>query len=595
MPRTRKRITNRGTMADSEMRKAADICLQENQSIRSVAASFNICHVSLSRYIKKLKLHQNGRGDKPVFGYRAHNKVFNQFQENQLSEYIKNSADMYFGLSPTAIRKLAFDFSLKLNLKVPKNWTDNEHAGIDWFTAFLKRNPTLSIRQPEATSISRAMNFNPANIKLFMDKYESVLLKYKFEAQHIYNLDETGITTVQNTEKVVALKGKKQIGAITSGERGTLVTMCLAVNATGNFIPPMFIFPRVNYKDFFIRGGPTGCIGAANKSGWMQGEEFLIFMKHFANYVRPSVDRKILVLLDNHESHLFLPVIDFCREVGIVLLSFPPHCSHKIQPLDRSVYGPFKKCVNQNMTAWMHNNPGKRITIYDIPHISSGAIISAATPKNILKGFSVSGIWPFNRDAFSEDEYAPSTVTDIMIDIQTQTSSELVKNVETTPTIQPEKIILNDVDQQPSKILITPEHIKPYPKVQFQEKALKKRGRKKGKTAILTDTPEKIELENKVTNTAKRSLQFKENKKKSRKIKKLKTVPKKNKKKIVDSEEEDETFCLVCGDTYSNSKNKETWIQCLKCKFWAHENCTDLTKMTAFYKCDNCEADEVGA
>lgn len=35
------------------------------------------------------------------------------------------------------------------------------------------------------------MNFNPANVKLFMDKYESVMLKYKFEAHHIYNLDRT--------------------------------------------------------------------------------------------------------------------------------------------------------------------------------------------------------------------------------------------------------------------------------------------------------------------------------------------------------------------------------------------------------------------
>jgi len=293
------------------------------------------------------------------------------------------------------------------------------------------------------------------------------------------------------------------------------------------------------------------------------GEEFLTFMKHFANHTRPSVDRKILVLLDNHVSHLFLPVIDFCRSVGIVLLSFPPHCSHKLQPLDRSVYGPFKKFINQNMTAWMHNNPEKRITIYDIPHISCGAIISAATPKNILNGFSVSGIWPFNRDAFSEDEYAPSSVTDIMIDIQAQTSSEPVKHVEATdtPSFQSEKIILHDVDQQPSETMISPEQIKPYPKVQFKEKALKKGGRKKGKTAILTDTPEKIELENKVTNTAKRSLQFKENNKIPKKVKKSKTVPKKNKKKIVDSEEEEETFCLVCGDTYSNSKNKETWIQ----------------------------------
>jgi len=46
---------------------------------------------------------------------------------------------MYFGLSPIAIRKLAFDFSLKLNLKVPKTWTDKNQAEIDWFSAFLKK------------------------------------------------------------------------------------------------------------------------------------------------------------------------------------------------------------------------------------------------------------------------------------------------------------------------------------------------------------------------------------------------------------------------------------------------------------------------
>lgn len=61
----------------------------------------------------------------------------------------------------------------------------------------------------------------------------------------------------------------------------------------------------------------------------------------------------MLVLLDNHESHLYLPVIDFCREYGVVLLSFLPHCSYKLQPLDRSVYGPFKKFVNREMDQCM--------------------------------------------------------------------------------------------------------------------------------------------------------------------------------------------------------------------------------------------------
>ena len=48
-----------------------------------------------------------------------------------------------------------------------------------------------------------------------------------------------------------------------------------------------------------------------------------------------------------------------CKNNGVVILSFPPHCSHELQPLDRSVYGPLKKYVNSFCDSWMRNNPGK--------------------------------------------------------------------------------------------------------------------------------------------------------------------------------------------------------------------------------------------
>ncbi|XP_060878158.1 uncharacterized protein LOC132950650 [Metopolophium dirhodum] len=397
MPRIRQRTTNRGNNSEA-IKRAAEICIKENKSERSVANQFEICHVSLNRYIKKLKAHRDTGGPLPECGYRPHTRIFNNLQESMLTNYLKNCADMYFGLSPKDVKKLVYEFAIKLDLKIPPSWTKYEFAGDDWFSSFLKRNNTLSIRKPEATSLARAMNFNPVNVKKCMDKYDSVLMKYKFEAHQIYNLDETGITTVQNPGKIVAQKGKKQVGAITSSERGTLVTMCLAVSALENTIPPMFVFPRVNYKDHFIRGGPPGCVGTSNKSGWMQGDQFLEFMQHFVNHVRLTQEKKVLILLDNHESHLYLPVIDFCRENGVVLLSFPPHCSHKLQPLDRSVFGPFKKCINQEMDSWIKSNPGKRFTIYDLPSVTSNALVNAATPKNIINGFSVSGVWPFNRN-----------------------------------------------------------------------------------------------------------------------------------------------------------------------------------------------------
>jgi hypothetical protein len=64
MPRIRQRTTNRGT--DSEaIKRAAEICINENKSERSVANQFEICHVSLNRYIKKLKAHRDSGGPLP--------------------------------------------------------------------------------------------------------------------------------------------------------------------------------------------------------------------------------------------------------------------------------------------------------------------------------------------------------------------------------------------------------------------------------------------------------------------------------------------------------------------------------------------------
>jgi len=53
------------------------------------------------------------------------------------------------------------------------------------------------------------------------------------------------------------------------------------------------------------------------------------------------------------------------------------------------------------------------MTIYDIPQILAGALPDAVLPRNIMSGFKVSGIWPFDRNIFREDEFAQSLVSDI--------------------------------------------------------------------------------------------------------------------------------------------------------------------------------------
>ncbi len=40
------------------------------------------------------------------------------------------------------------------------------------------------------------------------------------------------------------------------------------INAIGNHVPPYFVFPHVNYKEFMIVGAAPQLDGTANPSGW---------------------------------------------------------------------------------------------------------------------------------------------------------------------------------------------------------------------------------------------------------------------------------------------------------------------------------------
>lgn len=588
----RPRKTSRGTIAPEKYAEACEIVIKQKESIRSVATRFSMCHVTLSRYVTKYK-----KENAVKTGYAPYNKVFTAEQEIDLAQHCKIASQLYFGLTTKDLRKLAYAYAKANNLKYPQKWDETELASLDWYKAFMKRHPSLSVRRPEATSIARAMNFNKPNVENFFDKWGELLDRLKCQPQNIYNIDETGVTTTQKPSRVIAVKGTKQVGAITSQERGTLVTVCLAVNAIGNAVPPFFVFPRKNFQPHFVRDGPPGCDGSGNKSGWMQDEDFLLFMKHFAKFAKPSKENPVVTILDNHSSHINIPVIQYCKKNFISILSFPPHTSHKLQPLDRTVFGPLKIKFNIAADHWMKNHPGQRMSIYDLPGLVKEAFSHAAIPVNIAQGFACTGIWPYNKDIFSDIDFAPASVTDQPIsevtteqsDQQETLSTELDNNESSSVPSASRQILPQtsvqstlSVTSQTSPHRTSLSDLSPLPKAPTRLKS--KTGRSKGKSAIYTDTPEKEELEAK-----KRKIDAKKIPKlkysKAKKTTKRKTVRTQNNKADESSDDgnEDEWYCIVCFDNYKSSA--EEWLQCRNCHKWAHSSCA---KNDPFYICLHC-------
>ena len=65
----------------------------------------------------------------------------------------------------------------------------------------------------------------------------------------------------------------------------------------------IFVFPRVHYKEHFIRSAPPGFKVTAHRSGWMTDANFEVFFASFCRACEASKD-PVLLLLDNHAPHL---------------------------------------------------------------------------------------------------------------------------------------------------------------------------------------------------------------------------------------------------------------------------------------------------
>jgi hypothetical protein len=119
----------------------------------------------------------------------------------------------------------------------------------------------------------------------------------------------------------------------------------------------------------------------------MTSENFLAALFHFQSHVGATKERPVLLLMDNHVSHTDFPVIEYAKNNGIVLLTFPPNCSHFLQPLDVSVFGPFKRALRNSHNDWINLNPGKRISIKEVAGLCKGPFVSKIIPENVIPGF----------------------------------------------------------------------------------------------------------------------------------------------------------------------------------------------------------------
>ena len=119
-------------------------------------------------------------------------------------------------------------------------------------------------------------------------------------------------------------------------------TVVCSTNASGAYVPPMFIFKGKNMNIRLMKNCTHGAIGVTSPSGWIDKDLFVRYLKHFVAYVKPTESQPVVVILDGHRSHKSIEAVEFARANHVHLITIPPRTSHRLQPLDLTFFGPLK-------------------------------------------------------------------------------------------------------------------------------------------------------------------------------------------------------------------------------------------------------------
>ena len=195
--------------------------------------------------------------------------VLTSDEEDKLAEYAIEMCDRGFGLQFEDLMRLAYVIVERSGRPHP---FQNGMAGRGWMDGFRRRHPKITLRTPQSLSYCRAAMANEKTVSDFFSKLGALYgrLNLISKPMQVYNIDETGISVVHKSGKVVSELGRKHVYSLTSGERGQTHTVVSCVSASGVVLPPLLIYPRKRaVPESLMSGALPGTVFKHSDNGWI--------------------------------------------------------------------------------------------------------------------------------------------------------------------------------------------------------------------------------------------------------------------------------------------------------------------------------------
>jgi hypothetical protein len=325
----------------------------------------------------------------------ADQRALHPQQELELLKYIKQLTER--GLPPTRamVRRFASDIAKR---ELGKGWVDR----------YIKRYD-IHLISCWATGIDRSRHQADSQSKysLYFELLRSKISQYNIEPRHTYNMDEKGFMLgVLTRSKRVFSRRMYEEGKIKAhiqdGSR-EWITLLACICADGSALDPAIIYQSASssLQDSWLQAFDPNdhrAYFSASSSGWTNNDIGLAWLKQVFDRSTKAKARSSyrLLILDGHGSHLTKAFIEYCDQNRILLMIYPPHSTHTLQPLDVVMFKPLSSAYSGQVAAFMERCQGlTSMSKRDFYPMFMTAWEASFKEDTILKAFEATGVSPF--------------------------------------------------------------------------------------------------------------------------------------------------------------------------------------------------------
>ena len=276
-------------------------------------------------------------------------------------------------------------------------------------------------------TFSRAKALNPYTVQHFFSFLKLLIEKHNLTAERIFNMDEKGFDgEAMRKRRICAPKYMKHVNQIASNFRDHWSVNAIA-SAAGLVCPPLFVFKGELTPISILNGAPLGSAVAMQENGYFTKELLAQVISHILKYTE-NILKPLLLIIDGSKTHLDVKALELASEKGIEILCLPANTTHRLQPLDVSVFGPLNAYWQQACSRFRLDR-GFGISKYDCTSVFSQPWQEATSVKNIQAGFRNTGIWPFNPEKVTPVDMKPAIKVEESSEIKRQPLGDITSHM----------------------------------------------------------------------------------------------------------------------------------------------------------------------